>query len=87
MICDVVIDNASPSAEGVILPVSAVMLAADNSNFVWLDSAGVAKKRIVHSGSMLPEGIMIDNGLNDGDKVIVAGMEKISQSTKVISIN
>lgn len=87
MICDVVIDNASPSAEGVILPVSAVMLAADNSNFVWLDSAGVAKKRIVHPGSMLPEGIMIDNGLNDGDKVIVAGMEKLSQGTKVISIN
>ncbi len=86
MICDVTIDHASTS-EGLILPVSAVLLAADNTHFVWLDSAGVAKKRIVHPGAMLPEGIMIETGLASGDKVIVAGMEKVSQGTKVTSIN
>ncbi len=86
MICDVVVDNATVS-EGVILPVSAVLLAADNSNFVWLDSADMAVKRIVEAGAMLPEGIMINSGLSSGDKVIVAGTEKVSQGTKVTSIN
>ncbi len=86
MICEVAISNASTS-EGVILPVSAVMLSADNTHFVWLDSAGIARKRIVCPGGMLPEGIMISGGLNRGDHVIVAGMDKVSQGTKVKSIN
>ncbi len=86
MICDVSIDNASVT-EGIIVPVGAVLLAADNSHFVWLDSAGVARKRVVMPGAMLPDGIVIENGLKSGDRVIVAGMEKVSQNTKVTSIN
>lgn len=86
MICEVVISAAS-SSEGVILPVTAVLLASDNTHFVWLDSGGAAKKRIVKPGAMLPEGIMIESGLNNGDKVIIAGMDKVSEGTKVTSIN
>ncbi len=86
MICDVAVENTT-SAEGVILPVSAVLLAADNTNFVWLDSADVARKRIVEIGEMLPDGVMIKSGLSNGDKVIVAGMEKVSQGMKVTSVN
>ncbi len=86
MICEVAVDDAS-TADGMILPVSAVLLSADNTNFVWLDSAGVAKKRVVQTGAMLPQGVMIESGLNGGDKVIVAGTEKVSQGTKVTSIN
>lgn len=89
MICDVAVDNAAApaAAEGMVLPVAAVLLAADNTNFVWLDSAGVAVKRIVVPSAMLPDGIMIESGLSDGDKVIVAGMDKVSRGTKVTSVN
>lgn len=86
MICEVVTDRIS-ATEGVILPVSAVLLAADNTNFVWVDSAGTAIKRTVIAGAMLPEGIVIESGLRNSDKVIVAGMNKVSQGTKVTSIN
>lgn len=86
MICEVDIDGGTTAA-GAVLPVSAVMLAADNTHFVWLDSAGVARKRIVRPGAMLPEGIAIESGLAPGDAVIVAGTEKVSQGTKVVSIN
>ncbi len=85
MICDVTLDNGS-DVSGVILPVSAVLLSADNANFVWLDSAGVACKRVVAPGEMLPEGIMIASGLRNGDKVIIAGTEKVSQGMKVESV-
>ncbi len=85
MICDVTLDQAS-NVSGVILPVCSVLLSADNSNFVWLDSAGVARKRPVTVGEMLPDGVMITSGLNNGDKVIVAGTDKVSQNTKVESI-
>lgn len=86
MICDVTMDKTS-TAHGMILPVSAVLLAADNSNFVWLDSAGVAVKRVVTVSEMLPEGVVIDSGLSGGEKVIVAGMGKVSKGMKVTSVN
>ncbi len=85
MICDVLIESVSEAKE-VVVPVSAVLLTADNSHFVWLDSAGIACKRIVQPGAMLPDGIMIESGLKAGDNVIVAGMEKVSQGTKVTSL-
>ncbi len=86
MICEVLIEGSN-NADGVILPTSSVLLAADNSLFVWLDSAGTAVKRTVIPGAMLPTGVMIDAGLEDGDKVIVAGMDKVSKGTKVTSVN
>lgn len=86
MICEVVMSNSTP-VEGVVLPLSSVLLASDNPNFVWLDSAGVAVKRVVRVGAMLPDGVMIESGIRNGDKVIVAGMDKISRGTKVKSIN
>lgn len=84
MICDVIIDRTS-TAEGIILPVNSVLLDADNTNFVWLDSAGKARKRVVAVGEMLPEGVVITSGLGSGEKVIVAGTEKVSSGTKVVS--
>ncbi len=86
MICDVVVGNAT-TTEGVILPVSTVLLSADNTHFVWLDANGVAERRAVIPGAMLPEGILIESGLNKDDKVIVAGMDKVSSGMKVTSIN
>ncbi len=86
MLCDVAIEKGSLT-QGVILPVPAVLLTAENTHFVWIDSAGVARKRIVRPGAMLPEGILIESGLGSGDKVIVAGMDKVSSDMKVTSIN
>ncbi len=86
MICDVATSNAT-STDGIMLPASAVLLSADNTNFVWLDSMDIAVRRAVQPGEMLPEGIMITSGLANGDKVIVAGAEKVSQGMKVTSIN
>ncbi len=86
MICEVGIEKPT-SATGVILPLSAVLLAADNSNFVWLDSAGIARKRVVVPGAMLPEGVMIESGLSAGERVIVGGTEKVSQNMRVESID
>lgn len=86
MICEVKVEEQS-NTDGIVLPTSSVLLSADNSNFVWLDSAGMARKRMVVVGEMLPEGILIQSGLNEGDKVIVAGAEKVSQNTEVTSIN
>lgn len=85
MICDLTVSCGSNPA-GIILPVSSVMLSADNSNFVWIDSCSTARRRAVVAGAMLPEGIVIESGLNEGDNVIVSGMDKVSTGTKVESV-
>lgn len=85
MICDLTVSCGSDPA-GIVLPVSSVLLSADNSNFVWIDSCSTARRRTVVAGAMLPEGIVIESGLNVGDKVIVSGMDKVSTGTKVESV-
>lgn len=86
MICNVEVPGVELS-NVIILPKSSVLLSEDNNNFVWLDSMGVARKRIVKVSSLNEGGLEITSGLSDGDKVIVKGQQKVSNGTKVESIN
>lgn len=86
MICDVNLNTDSVSS-ALTAPMDAVMLAADNSHFVWLDSAGYAVKRIVTVGSLTDNGIVITSGLERGDTLIVKGQQKVSNHSRVTAIN
>lgn len=83
MICNVAM--ALDSAECVLsLPSDAVLLDADNRNFVWLATGGKAEKRIVTVDGMTSgTRIIISSGLAVGDFVIVSGQQKVSQGTRV----
>ncbi len=82
MICDVVLDGKR-STTAMVLPLNAVLLDANNKNFVWVDAGGKATKRAVTTGGMTDAGIIITSGLTPGDKVITAGQQKVSEGTKV----
>lgn len=82
MICDVRLVSATPD-RAIVIPNSAVLLDADNQNFVWLASDGVARKRIVGISRMVDSGIVISSGLQDGDSVIINGQQKVSENSKV----
>ena len=71
----------------IILPKSAVLLSEKNENFVWVDSAGTALKRVVSVGTMNEGGLEITSGLEPGDKVIVKGIQKVSNGTRIVSVN
>lgn len=86
MICTVKVEGAKED-NAIMLPQSVVLLDEKNRNFVWLDSAGVARKRIVTVNDISNEGLEISAGLADGDKVIVKGMQKVCNGTKVESVN
>lgn len=87
MICDVTLQ--ADSAENVLtVPADAVLLDADNRNFVWLSADGKADKRIVATDGMTAGSrIIITSGLAPGDSVIVSGQQKVSQGTRVINIS
>lgn len=86
MICSVAVRGTSAATEpAIILPPQSVLLAADNRNFVWLAKAGRAERRFVEAPSMTAEGIIISSGLEPSDTVIIAGMQKVSDGTPVIT--
>lgn len=87
MVCDVAIDNAQ-SHQALTLPIDAVLLDADNQNFVWIADEGKARKQIVKVGGFTSgTQLIINEGLEQGDSVIVKGQQKVSNGTPVINID
>lgn len=86
MICDVNLNTDSMS-RALTAPMDAVMLAADNSHFVWLDSAGYAIRRTVNVGPLTDDGIVITSGLQRGDTLIVKGQQKVSNHMRITAVN
>lgn len=86
MLCDVTVilpESSEDMNESIILPASSVLLSSDNRHFVWLAKKGKAEQRFVTVGTLLPQGVEITNGINRGDSVIIAGMQKVCTGTKI----
>lgn len=88
MLCSVkltpVADSAINSRGAIVLPPQAVLLSADNRNFVWLANSGKARMRYIKQGGITADGIIVSSGINPGDSVITAGMQKISNGTEIV---
>jgi RND family efflux transporter MFP subunit len=92
MICDVTLDaptsaQASPKSADIILPPQAVVLNWDNSTAVWLSRGGTATRVPVTVGSVDSRGVVITQGLQPTDSVVVSGQQKLSEGQKIISVN
>lgn len=76
-------DPATVTNTQMTLPSQAVLLAADNRLFVWLVKDGKAMQRFVTANELSADGVRVLSGIAPGDSVIVAGMQKVSNGTKV----
>lgn len=90
MLCSVklapVADAADEASAGsIVLPPQAVLLSADNRNFVWLANGGKAQMRYIEQGGITSEGVIVSSGINPGDSVITAGMQKVSNGTEIVA--
>lgn len=87
MLCNVKLEAAPADSSSVnsriVIPIQAVLLSADNRNFVWLADKRKARQQFVTIGEMLPEGVEISSGLNPGDTLITQGMQKISNGSLI----
>ncbi len=81
MVCKVSIDSES---SGTVLPASAVQTGVDG-RYVWTVRDGKAEKRMVTTGAFSGQGVMIAEGLEDGELVITEGYQKVSTGMKVIA--
>lgn len=86
MLCNVTV-NKPDSGEAIVVPVESILLDSGNQTFVWVDIDGRAHKKVVKLGNYLPGGVVVETGLSEGDTLIVAGQQKVSDGMLVTSIN
>lgn len=74
---------ATVAGEGFELPERAVQLANDDSRYVWIVREGKARRQSISVADLTRTGVLISNGLQEGDTVIVDGMLKVSEGMTV----
>ena len=82
MVCKVGVHSRETEA-GIVLPNHTVQLQPDGKKFVWVVKDNAASQRIVNTGDLTSEGVIITAGLQPGDEVIVSGNQKVSEGTKI----
>ena len=82
MICQA-FTNYMQGTTGVFVPANLVQLDSDNKTFVWVVNGGKAVKREIFISSETAQGAQVSGGLSDGDQLIVAGQQKVSNGMKV----
>lgn len=81
------LDTTEVSTTDVVLPSQAVLLSSDNRQFVWVVKGGKAlRKEVVADELSTDNGVTVKSGLETGDSVIVAGMQKVGTGTPVTVI-
>lgn len=82
MICRVSV-APSQAVEEMAVPVRAVQQAGTGERFVWLVQGNSVVRRPVVTGRFFDNDVVIISGLFPGDRIVVDGMQKISQGSKV----
>lgn len=79
-------DGISPaeSAEEIAVPVRAVQQAGDGNRFVWTVRGDSAVRTTVTTGRLVNNGIVLTGGVAAGDRIVVDGMQKIGEGSKVV---
>jgi len=73
------------SISGVAIPASAILLDEHNKTFVWTVTKGRANRRDVDIMLNATGSDVLVQGLENGDSVIVSGMQKVGRNTLVVA--
>ena len=82
MICQA-FTNYMQGTTGVFIPANLVQLDSDNKTFVWVVNGDKAVKREIIISNETAQGAQVSGGLSAGDKLIIAGQQKVSNGMKV----
>lgn len=82
MVCRVQVMPAG-AVEEIAVPVRAVQQAGDGSRYVWRVEGDSVVRADVRTGRFVENGVVIEQGLRAGDRIVIDGMQKIGQGSKV----
>lgn len=83
MVCRVTVMPAS-DVEEIAVPVRAVQQTGNGKHFVWRVQGDSVVRANVSTGRFVENGIVIQEGIQPGDRIVVDGMQKIGQGSKVV---
>ena len=83
MVCKILLRNKGENA--CIIPASAVMTDM-NGRYVWTATLDTVEKKYIVVGGYSGNGIVVTEGLDEGDLVIVEGGRKVSTGMKVKTV-
>jgi len=69
-------------SKGIVVPANAVLINQEGK-FVWVAEDGRATRRKITLAGYSGTGVIVSEGLQVGDKVIVEGYQKVSEGMKV----
>lgn len=68
-----------------ILPAHIVQIDSQNRFFVWVDRDGKAERRFITCSDYTDNGVIVTEGLQPGENVIVKGQNKVCNGTPLLS--
>ena len=69
-------------SQGIVIPANAVLINAEGK-FVWVQEQGRATRRPITLGGYSGKGVIVSQGLQSGDSLIVEGYQKVSEGMRV----
>lgn len=74
----------SNNATGYSLPISVIQISARNERYVWkVSKDNAVSKQSVKIGELTSDGVVVLEGLEEGDRVVTEGFQKIFEGSKV----
>lgn len=80
MVCKV--STAGNDTAGIVIPASVIRTDLEG-RYVWIAAGQTVEKRYVTTGGFAGKGVIILEGLSEGDLVICEGIQKVSSGMKV----
>lgn len=82
MVCRVSVVPAE-AVEELAIPARAIRQAGDGSRFVWRVQGDSVVRADVRTGRFVDNDVVIEEGLRTGDRIVVDGMQKVGQGSKI----
>lgn len=83
MVCNVTV-TPSDGIEEIAIPLRALQKYGNGGSFVWKVQGDSVVRTPVETNRLVQNGIAISEGLSEGDRIVVDGMQKIGQGSKVV---
>lgn len=84
MITEVTLLN--PQQEAYVLPAQVVQLDHENQTFVWMVRNHCVEKQVIECKEFTAEGVVVSQGLKEGDVVVIEGQQKVCQGIEVMEV-
>lgn len=77
------VQTNSSGISGIVIPSECIMTREDGL-CVWVNDDGKAHRRTIEVGDYVKNGVMVSNGLANGDRVITQGYHKLYEGASVV---